>query len=252
MNISKVLSIGIIVTALSSTILASTSGTHWGYTGHEGPANWASLSPEYSMCKEGNSQSPINITKNITVQSKGLEKIAVKYTSCASSVVNNGHTVQVNINEGSKVKVDGIEFELKQIHFHTPSENHIEGKSFPLEAHLVHAAQDGSLAVLAVLFEEGRRNLSIKRIWNKLPNKPDAALTCSINSKVLKGLLPKDKSYYKFNGSLTTPPCSEGVRWLVFKNTLTVSTEQVKEFLSVIKHENNRPIQAINDRKVMK
>lgn len=251
MKFTKIILSSVLTTLLGTTLLA-TSATHWGYTGHGAPEHWGDLDPSYGMCKLGSSQSPINITKSVTVETDSLEKIGFDYKTGASSVVNNGHTIQVNIKDGSSISVDGIEFTLKQMHFHTPSENHINEKSFPLEAHFVHLSKNGELAVVALMFEDGKANPIIEKIWNKMPHKVGETATCALSFKVINEFLPKDKSYYRFSGSLTTPPCSEGVRWLVLKNYSTISKAQVKEFLHTVHHENNRPIQELNARKVMK
>ena len=236
----------------ASALLAAPHATHWGYTGHEGPANWGDLDEKYTMCKTGVSQSPINIAKEVTVDTDDLKPIKFNYRTGAFDVVNNGHTIQVNVEGGSKITVDGISFSLKQFHFHTPSENQIEGKNFPLEAHFVHASQDGELAVVAVMFEDGVENPVLKKIWNQMPREAGKTAGCGLTSELINEILPKNKDYYRFSGSLTTPPCSEGVRWLVLKNYSTISAAQTKEFLELFHHANNRPVQAINARKVMK
>lgn len=251
MKVGKILTSTIAAALLSSMLFAGDHGTHWGYTGHEGPENWGNLSADYSLCKSGNSQSPINISKSVIVTTEGLQKIEFDYKTPASEVINNGHTIQVNIKDGSSIKIDGIKFSLKQVHFHTPSENQIEGKNFPLEAHFVHASEKGELAVVALMFEDGKENQIIEKIWNKMPHEAGAKAGCGLSAELINNLLPKDKSYYRFNGSLTTPPCSEGVRWLVLQNYSSISKEQTKEFLDIFHHENNRPIQPINARKVM-
>lgn len=235
----------------ASTLLASSHGTHWGYTGHEGPTNWGDLDPKFTMCKLGSTQSPINISKQVTVESDDLRDIEFDYKTSASGVVNNGHSVQVNVAEGSSITVDGIVFELKQFHFHTPSENQIEGKNFPLEAHFVHVSKKGELAVVAVMFEEGKENPVLKKIWSKMPHEAGKAAGCGLPAKVISSLIPKDKDYYRFTGSLTTPPCSEGVRWLVMEDYNHISAAQTKEFFDLFDHANNRPIQNVNARKVM-
>lgn len=252
MKVGKILVSGIAAILLSSALLASGQGTHWGYTGHEGPVNWGDLSADYSLCKSGKSQSPININSSVMVQSEGLEKIGFDYNTGISSVINNGHTIQVNFDEGSTITVDGIKFPLIQLHFHTPSENQIDGKEFPLEGHFVHAAKDGSLAVIGLMFEDGAKNAFLAKVWAKMPHKGGEKESLIIPAAEVNALLPKDKDYYRFNGSLTTPPCSEGVRWLVLKNYSTISKEQTKEFLDIFHHENNRPVQPINARKVIK
>ena len=236
---------------LASSLLASSHSAHWGYTGHEGPSNWGDLDPKYTMCKAGSSQSPINISNESIVATSGLAKIDFNYRTSASSIINNGHTVQINMSGGSSIKIDGIEFQLKQFHFHTPSENNINSKSFPLEAHFVHASKDGKLAVVALMFEEGKENPILKKLWSKMSSKAGESNGCGLPSKGIDKLLPKDRDYYRFSGSLTTPPCSEGVRWFVLKDYSHISKAQIKEFLHAVHHENNRPIQPINARKVM-
>ena len=237
---------------LSSALFGSSHATHWGYTGHEGPANWGDLSSDYSLCKSGKNQSPINIASDVTIESRELEKIGFDYAADISSVINNGHTIQVNFEKGSTVALDGMMFSLIQFHFHTPSENQIEGKNFPLEGHFVHAAKDGSLAVVALMFEDGAENPFIKKVWAKMPRKAGGKESLDIKAQEINALLPKEKNYYRFSGSLTTPPCSEGVRWIVLKEYATISKEQTKEFLELFHHANNRPVQNINARKVMK
>lgn len=250
MKISKLLAGSITATLLSTALLAGGHGTHWGYTGHEGPENWGELSEDYTLCKHGKNQSPINIHKSVTVETTGLEKIGFDYNTGISSVINNGHTIQVNFDKGSSITIDGITFPLIQLHFHTPSENQINGEHFPLEGHFVHATKDGSLAVVALLFEDGAENPFIKKVWAKMPHKAGGKNHISISAKEVNALLPKDKAYYRFSGSLTTPPCSEGVRWLVLKNYSTISKGQVKEFAELFEGSNNRPVQPIHARKV--
>lgn len=165
--------------------------------------------------------------------------------------MNNGHTIQVNYAPGSTLGVDGRTFELKQFHFHSPSENKIDGKQFPLEGHLVHADKDGNLAVLSILFELGAPNPLLGKAWPAMPAKvgDKASLPAGIN---VASMLPKNMDYYRFNGSLTTPPCSEGVWWLVAKKPARISQAQVDQFTKTIGFANNRPIQPVNARPVLK
>ena len=166
-------------------------------------------------------------------------------------MLNNGHTIQVNYRPGSVLKVNGREFELKQFHFHAPSENHIEGRSYPMEMHLVHADKEGNLAVVAVMLTEGGENSTLAKIWEQMPEQ--AGEKESLKERIsVEGLLPASRDYYRFNGSLTTPPCSEGVRWYVMKQPLTVSTEQVKKLRHIMHHPNNRPVQRVNARLLLK
>lgn len=220
---------------------------HWGYSGDEGPAHWGELSPDFTACSEGKNQSPIDLTGFVEAD---LKPIAFSYQVGAEKIVNNGHTIQVNYASGSMIIVDGHAFELKQYHFHTPSENHINNASYPMEAHLVHADKDGNLAVIAVMFLEGAENEAIAQAWAKMPKKTGEESTLSAEAAAV-GLLPADRDYYRFNGSLTTPPCSEGVWWFVMKATMTVSKEQIEQFSEMMHHPNNRPVQAVNARPVL-
>ncbi len=241
---------------------------HWSYSGHDGPENWAALSADNFACS-GKNQSPINLTGFIEAE---LDPIKFDYTLGAHEIINNGHTIQLNYQKGSSVEVDGQTFDLLQVHFHAPSENHINGQSYPLEAHFVHANKGGELAVAAVMYKQGIPNQGLKieldktqrktirstaspnkilkQIWSVMPSKTGEKyeLTEMIN---LADILPKNKDHYRFNGSLTTPPCSEGVRWLVLKDAVIVSKEQIKDFSDVLYEPNNRPLQAINYRFVL-
>jgi len=251
MKLLNALKATVVASLLSTTLFAGVHGTHWGYTGHAAPAHWSELDPKFFMCKAGSNQSPINLEKKSIVATKGLDKIEFSYTTSASSVVNNGHTVQVNVKEGSFIKIDGIKFNLLQFHFHTPSENQIDGKNFPLEAHFVHASKDGKLAVVSVMFENGSENKVIKKIWSKMP-KEEGKVGCGLPISMIKDILPKNKAYYRFDGSLTTPPCTEGVRWFVLQDYAHISKSQVQEFAHIVHGHDNRPVQAINARKILK
>ncbi|BAZ48822.1 a-type carbonic anhydrase [Nostoc sp. NIES-4103] len=228
---------------------ADNQSTQWGYTGHNGPENWGSLSPNYQMCNIGKNQSPINISTSLDAN---LPSIGFNYKTPPSEILNNGKTIQVNVEPGSSIVVDGVTYALKQYHFHTPSENHIAGKDFPLEAHFVHADAKGNLAVVAVMYEEGKANAQLAEIWEKMPMKADENNTLKGEVKDIHSLLPQKLEYYRFNGSLTTPPCSEGVKWMVMKEPLTVSKQQVEKFSQAVNGTNNRPIQPQNARMVIR
>ncbi len=227
--------------------LAAGSGASWGYSGKKGPENWGNLSKKYHMCKEGKNQSPINIANTADAE---LDPIEFAYFPSKLNVVNNGHTIKADYAKGSDISVDGRYFELKQFHFHTPSENHVKGKSYPMEAHFVHADRYGNLAVVSVLYEIGEADEELEKIWAHMPSKSGKSYKSS-NKIDAAALLPTDKSYYRFTGSLTTPPCSEGVLWLVLKEPKTASKEQVEKFHKTFHHDTNRPVQEINARKVL-
>ncbi len=233
---------------LASSLALAGENPHWGYSGEEGPENWGKLAAEYGLCGSGKNQSPINLSGMISAK---LPAIKFTYTTAATEVLNNGHTVQANFAPGSTITVAGHEFELKQVHFHAPSENWIDGKSFPMEGHLVHADKDGNLAVVAVMFKDGKDNPAIAKLWGQMPAKAGDKEALKAQLKADE-LLPKNRAYYRFNGSLTTPPCSEGVMWLVMKTPVSAGKEQVEAFAHTMHHPNNRPVQTLNARPVLK
>ncbi len=250
-NIKLLLS-AVATLALSNTQLSANETKahtgHWGYTGHNTPATWGTLSKKFRECGVGLNQSPINITHSLQAN---LPPLNPDYSHSSKNIVDNGHTIQVNMEAGDTLTVDGIVFELKQFHFHSPSENHIDGKSFPLEAHFVHVDKNGDIAVIAVMFKEGAANPELEKIWTNMPNKEGDSKALKLKS-IAKDLLPKDKHYYRFNGSLTTPPCTEGVRWFVLKQPMTISKEQIKKFHDdTMHHNNNRPIQPLDARMIV-
>lgn len=233
--------------ALLASQFAFASQTHWEYDGETGPQHWGTLHKDFEICGKGKNQSPINLTGFTQAQ---LTPLDIKYQSGGYEVINNGHTVQVNYAPGSELVLEGKSYELKQYHFHSPSENQIESKSYPMEMHLVHKAKDGALAVIAVMFEEGKENKALAQAWDKMAKK--AGEKNALDKPVAaEGLLPSTREYYQFNGSLTTPPCSEGVHWFVMKNPVSASKAQLETFKQVMHHDNNRPVQAINARSVL-
>lgn len=242
--------LGVLLAALLAGSVFAGDAAHWGYEGEHGPEHWAEISSEFSACA-GKNQSPIDLVTVRMIEAE-LEDIAFDYQAVPLDTINNGHTIQVNYAPGSHLAVDGIRFELKQFHFHSPSENRIDGQSFPMEAHLVHADSDGNLAVVAVMFHEGEENDFLSPIWATMPREAGGAVTVAGASVNADDLLPGNRDYYRFNGSLTTPPCTEGVRWLVCKNLVELSIEQVEAFKHVMHHDNNRPVQPINARPVLK
>ncbi|MDI2145057.1 carbonic anhydrase [Pseudomonas sp. ITA] len=227
----------------SPAILAA---PHWEYQGEAGPEQWAKLTPEFGQCA-GSNQSPVDLVRMVNAK---LVPLVLHYQAGGKTMVNDGHTVQVGYAPGSTLQVDGISFELKQFHFHAPSENLIEGKSYPLEGHLVHINGKGEIAVLAVMFKAGKANVALAEAWSALPVKVGEIqlLRAPLSAE---HLLPKHRDYYRFSGSLTTPPCSEGVRWLVMKQPVEVSQAQINAFKAVIHHPNNRPVQPLNGRVVL-
>jgi len=216
---------------------------HWDYQGPGGPANWGQLKPEFATCASGKRQSPIDIRDGIKVQ---LDPVQFDYHPAGFRVVDNGHTVQVNVDPGNAINVLGRRYELLQFHFHRPSEERIEGRQFAMVAHLVHKSDDGRLAVVAVLLDEGRAHPIVQAVWNNLPldKGEDVPARTSLD---LSKLLPDDRSYFTYMGSLTTPPCSEGVLWMVMRQPVPVSPEQIGVFARMYPM-NARPIQQASGR----
>ena len=223
---------------------------HWGYDGKEGPGHWAALSAEYSACA-GKSQSPVDLVQARMIEAE-LPAIVFSYQPAPLNVVNNGHTIQVDYAGTSSIQLDGRTFHLKQFHFHSPSENLIDGKSYAMEAHLVHADDEGNLAVVAVMIESGAANAFLGKLWPSMPASAGGRTQPAGVQVNVSDLLPADRDYYRYDGSLTTPPCSEGVRWLVLKRSVTASEEQVEAFQHLVHHANNRPVQPLNARVVLK
>jgi len=230
----------ILVIAFAVPVFAS----HWGYEGHSGPTHWGELSPEFAACKDGTNQSPVDISG---AQEAALPAIAFGYKPSPLRIVNNGHAIMVNYAPGSSITVDGHTYQLLQYHFHTPSENTVNGKPFALEAHFVHKDKDGKLAVVGLFLKEGEKNEVLQKIWDHLPKEEGKEIELNDVSLNAMDLLPKDMTYYRFDGSLTTPPCSEGVAWYVLKTPVTVSADQVKAF-SDIYPMNARPTRPLNGR----
>lgn len=231
-----------------SSVLASnkTNKTNWGYIGKEGPSNWAKLSPEFSSCKSGRSQSPINIDSSaIGAELPGLE---VNYGNSPLKIINNGHTIQVNYEPGSFLSINGESYELLQFHFHHPSEHKIDNQSFPMELHLVHRNHEGAFAVLGVLLKQGEEeNKTLQNIWKSIPKtRRGEEITSNITINANE-LLPTDLSSYRYHGSLTTPPCSENVHWIVLQKPVEISNLQVQTFAELFPM-NARPVQSLNRR----
>ncbi|WP_416208312.1 carbonic anhydrase [Erwinia sp. HR93] len=226
------------------------SAAHWGYEGQEAPERWGDLDAAWQTCHQGRNQSPINITHT---QPAHLRPLQARYSSGPDSLLNNGHTIQANFSENNNkntLSLDGETFVLKQFHFHAPSENTIHGKHYPMEMHLVNQDADGEIAVVAVMFEVGNTNPELEKLWHVMPPEADksSAIETTIN---LNALLPKQKTYWRFSGSLTTPPCTEGVRWMVLKHPLTLSRTQLELFTKTMRHANNRPVQKLHGRVVI-
>ena len=218
---------------------------HWSYEGVTGPAQWGDLSTEYLACKTGRRQSPIDVVNAV---SEKLPPIEFHYSGSPMKLVDNGHTVQVDYEPGSYITVSGKRYDLLQFHYHHPSEEAINGKHYDLVIHLVHKDAEGHLAVVAVLFNQGAGNPAIKAVVDHLPSEKEQEITTDATVDAAS-LLPKTQNYYTFSGSLTTPPCSEGVTWFVLQTPSTLSKVELGTLAKLYPH-NVRPLQPLNARTI--
>lgn len=217
---------------------------HWTYEGENGPNNWGKLHEKFEPCAKGKSQSPIDLVNH--KEGNELTDLKMSYKPIKMNIVNNGHTIQVNYDKGSTLTLNDKKYQLLQFHFHSHSEHTVEGKYYDLEMHLVHKDDSNNLAVVGVLFKKGSENHFLKKIWNQMPNEVNKVVNSDEELTLIEGL-PKNQSYYHYSGSLTTPPCSEGVSWNVLTTPLELSESQIKQFVDIVK-ENNRPVQPHNNR----
>ncbi len=225
---------------------ASGGGTHWTYQGKHGPDHWGDLSPDFVQCRVGVNQSPIDIVDAVEAE---LPPLVLDYNSSTIDLVNNGHTAQVNVEPGSFLRVEGEEFELLQFHIHVPSEHWVNGEQFLLEVHYVHRNAKGELAVVGVLYNEGEDPPLLARNITSIPTEVGKP-TPFKNPLSELPILRSDKAYYRYNGSLTTPPCSEGVRWFLLKEVQTISKQRRDIFNQLIGDDARGP-QPVNARPVL-
>ena len=222
--------------------------SHWTYSGATGPAKWAKLEKRFASCAAGKTQSPIDIP-DAEARKGDLSPLLFDYRPSPLRIIDNGHTIEINYAAGSSISVDGKHYELVQFHFHKPSEQKISGKAHDMELHLVHQSKDGKLAVVAVMLDEGKENALIKTLWANLPQtKEKENVVDSVKINAID-LLPRDKGYYTFAGSLTTPPCSEDVKWLVLKTPMQISADEIARFAKSYPM-NARPVQELNGRDI--
>ena len=223
------------------------TGEHWGYKGEEDPSHWAGLSPEFVRCAEGHFQSPIDIESYASQKTDAID-LDFDYHACSLDIENNGHTIQANPEEDNVISYHGKTFHLRQFHFHEPSEHRLDGIVYPMEIHLVHSDSEGHLAVVGLFVKEGPTNSILEGIWANLPTHVSERTHTQKDCNIA-GLLPVDKTIYHYSGSLTTPPCSEGVEWFLVEQPVCMSKEQIQRFRELY-HANNRPVMPTAQRKV--
>lgn len=226
---------------------------HWDYRGERGPRFWGKLDPDFSLCQEGKHQSPIDIAKTLPATLPKLHadfspaKLQIVHHEHIADEINNGHTIQVNYSEGDTLTIGDTTYELIQFHFHSPSEHTVKGKYYPMEMHFVHKSASGGLAVVGVFIEKGAHNAAFDPIWANLPKQQGVVSHYEHVQVNVDDLLPHSTKSYRYDGSLTTPPCSEGVKWIVMQSPIQLSAAQIKTFTSLIKA-NNRPVQPLHHR----
>jgi carbonic anhydrase len=226
----------------------TSTGTKWDYIGKYGPINWGKLDPAFKACSVGKEQSPVDI-RNAKLN-KALQPIEFHYMAGPAEMVNNGHTIQINVGPGSYIVYEGVRYDLVQFHFHHPSDESVKGKLSDMVVHLVHKSADGKIAVVAVLMTEnrGQPNALLSTLWPSMPKV--VGQTAKISDMVNPGaFLPADRGYWTYTGSLTAPPCTEGVKWLIFQQQMPLSREQLRAF-SAIYPVNSRPLQDLHGRKI--
>ncbi|WP_114520925.1 carbonic anhydrase family protein [Altererythrobacter sp. ZODW24] len=244
MRFTKTVATGFAVASLAVSPVLAADGADWGYEGPTGPENWGELAPEYAKCATGLMQSPIDLAE---ANARAEVSVFTDYAPGPLTILNNGHTVQANFAAGSALTSGTMQFNLLQVHFHTPSEEVMHGEQYPMVAHFVHADADSNLAVLGVLFHVGEANPEIAKLIAAAPTTKTDAKTVPGVTLDPNGMLPGNLDVYRFQGSLTTPPCSEGVNWHVAKETVSISADQLAALTSIM-GDNARPVQPLNGR----
>ena len=226
--------------------------SHWSYSGKTAPVHSASLSNENSLCNSGKNQSPIDIDTKRAVNA-GKRGLKFNYGQLNSKYIfNTGKQLQIDVAQGANIKVDGVEFELKHLSFHTPSENTYNKQHFPMEIQFIHQSKDHQLAIVSLMVAMGKSSRTLVKLQQQLPM--NAGELKQLAANALRNLEKKQKvaNYYRYKGSLTTPPCTEGVRWFIMNKPLKISKQHYQSFRQAIKHNNNRSIQDLNARVILK
>jgi carbonic anhydrase len=252
----------ILISFIGIQAYADEADAHWTYTGKTGVDYWGKLDPSFSLCATGKTQSPINIQhpqpgKNTLALQYDPEALIIEvdgptdlFIHGKETITNTGHGVQLNFDAQEGMTFADKKYHLVQFHFHTPAENVMDNKTYPMEIHFVHQSDNGDLAVIAVFVTKGAENPAIEEIIKNIPSTEKIPVTVKGERINPIDLMPQDKNYYQFAGSLTTPPCTEGLDWLVLKGTISASAQQIAKLKAASHGENARPIQPLNKRKI--
>ncbi|MEZ5373213.1 MAG: carbonic anhydrase family protein [Microthrixaceae bacterium] len=234
--------------AESTETTAAAEKPEFGYEGEIGPENWGSLGEEYETCASGTEQSPIDLTGAV---SEDITDITFNYGEIPLSIFNNGHTIEVEAEAGNSIELDGQSYDVAQFHFHAGSEHVIDGEQFPLEMHIVHKTADDQLAVVGLMVEVGAENEALASVFNNIPTEvTEEGEPVDGESVDLAAVLPDSETYFQYGGSLTTPPCSEGVAWQVLDTPIEISQDQLDAFTAVVDG-NFRPVQPLGERELV-
>lgn len=220
---------------------------HWGYEGDTAPELWGGLDASFAVCDVGIEQSPVDLAGAVPGDAAEGGGLDIRWQATEAEVVDNGHTIQINVAEGSSIVLEGREFSLVQFHFHLPSEHTVDGTASAMEVHFVHGAAEGDLAVIGVLMEAGDADATIQGLWDAIPGVDEAP--AAVGALDPGTLLPEGRAYYRYQGSLTTPPCSEVVSWVVMTDSISVSQAQIDAFAALYPM-NARPVQPLNGREI--
>lgn len=238
-------------TSLTKNQTNHTSPTHWSYSGETKPEKWGDLDPQYKMCTNGKEQSPIDIEFSQVKHDSHLSKIKMDYQSTVFSLENNGHTIQANSHYShNSITIDDVKYQFTQFHFHTPSEHQFNGKNLDMELHLVHKNAKGQIAVLGMLIKEGQENTRFSPIWDHLPQKETKDKIKIQDPLNLSEILPKDQKAFRYTGSLTTPPCTQNVKWVILEQPIEMSKEQIEKFVRIFP-DDHRPVKELNGRVIV-
>lgn len=240
--------VAVLVLGLSASVAGAQSGAYWDYYGKTGPLAWGRLDPAYQACSKGKEQSPIDIRG--AHLNKTLQPIELHYMSGPVSIENDGRRIIVHVNPGGYIVASGVRYDLQQFEFHHPSESAVNGKLTDLDVELLHKSADGKMAVIEVrmAMDRGSPNAVLATLWSHLPKKPGTTekIAEMVNAG---GFLPADRGYWTYMGSLSTPPCTEGVRWFVFETEISLSLDQVRAFTMLFRL-NSRPVQDAHGRRI--
>ena len=229
---------------------------HWGYGRDNGPEHWGRLNADWALCSSGTSQSPIDL--HFAEPGSELDPVTLNLPRANLRIIHqehvldaldNGHTIQVNVDDSDTLTIGEQSFDLVQYHFHAPSEHSVDGEHYPMEMHLVHQSAAGELAVVGVFIAEGEHNAAFDPVWNNMPIETGAVKHIENVNVDIDDMLPSDLTSWRYQGSLTTPPCSEDVRWIVLQTPIQLGSGQIQQFKNLFTG-NNRPTQALNGRSI--